>query len=459
VIIYLEPSSDRNKKALGFDTYTEENRRQALDHARDLGAAVLTAKVVLIQDRDENNRAAFLIYLPIYKDGKIPATIQERKQNLVGYIFSQFDAADFLNVIHSETSSDVAMRIYDTEIKEGNLLAQSEFVESGSFDNRNTESFYSKNSIELAGRKWMIEYVPLSVSTEQLNLKWIPVIFCVGVVFSFILFGLTYAEASIRSRMQNLASELFDLEQQKHELLEKEQRARLMAEQANATKDEFIAVVSHELRTPLNAIAGWTKILDNKDLSEDKKALALLKIEKNLRRQTRLVEELLDFSQILAGRAELEAKPLDFSGVFENAFSEMEPLAHDREIVFVKNNGLNGQQITGDRRKIKIVICNLLSNAIKFTPSGGKIEAEAQERAGNIELAIKDTGSGIRGDFLPFIFDRFRQDDTSSTRFYDGLGLGLTVSEHIVKLHKGSIEAHSEGPGKGSVFIVKIPRK
>ena len=459
-IAYLEPRDARNKKAVGFDMSTEENRRQALDYARDLADPTLSAKVILISENEADKDVGFLIYLPVYRDGKIPTTIQERQRNLVGYIFSSFRADDFLNVIHNEMpASEIAVRIYDGDSKPESLLAQSSFAEPNSFDNRDAETLYAKNNLELAGRRWVTEFVPLAAFAEQSNQKWVPVIFGAGIIFSFILFGLSYAQASSRDKLRNIAGDLFELEQQKHELFEKEKQARLAAETANATKDEFISVVSHELRTPLNAIAGWTKILQSEELPHETRDLALKKIETNLRRQTRLVEELLDFSEVMAGKVDLETKEWDFSGIFENALSEMEPNAHIKNINLLKVNHLNGQKIVCDRKKIKTVIRNLLSNAIKFTPPGGTVLAEAKVENKNVELIVKDTGKGIRRDFLPFIFDRFRQDDASATRFYGGFGLGLAISEQIIKLHHGSIQARSEGAGKGSVFIVKIPCK
>jgi signal transduction histidine kinase len=457
-IAYLEPFDEQTKKAVGYDMSADEKSRQALAYARDLASATLSPKAAFEFETEADKQSGFFIYLPVYRDGKIPPTIQERQRNLVGYIFSPFRAADFLNLIHKEIpASDVAVRIYDAEAKPESLLAQSSFVEPQIFDDRGAETFYSKSALELAGRRWVIEYVPLPAAAEQTNRNWVPLIFGAGVVFSFILFGLSYAQAASQNKIHDIAGDLFELEQQKHALFEKEKQARLEAETANATKDEFISVVSHELRTPLNAIAGWTKILESENLPEETKELALKKIGKNLRRQTRLVEELLDFSQVIAGKVELETSEVEFARIFENAISEMEPIAHVKNINFLKINKLNGQTIIGDRKKIETVIRNLLSNAIKFTPSGGTVEAEAKEKTGNVELIVKDSGKGIRRDFLPFIFDRFRQDDASSTRFYGGFGLGLAISAHIVKLHHGSIEASSEGVDKGSVFVVKFP--
>jgi signal transduction histidine kinase len=240
-------------------------------------------------------------------------------------------------------------------------------------------------------------------------------------------------------------------------LLEKEQKARLSAEQANKTKDEFIAVVSHELRTPLNAISGWTRILRTDNLSNNTKNLALDKIERNLRSQTELVEELLDYSQIISGNINVEDEKVDFSKVFENTFQEIEATARNKEIELIKDNKLNEHQILGNEDKIKIVVYNLLSNAVKFTHCGGKVEVSASINGRNIQMIVKDNGKGISPDYLPHVFDRFQQADNSITRAHGGLGLGLAISHHIVELHKGSIEAKSEGIGKGAIFIVKFP--
>jgi signal transduction histidine kinase len=473
-VIYHEPLNERSRKILGYDMSTDENTRQALERARDSGAPATTAKVTflpdetggkfsLLQNSEKNKQDGFLIYLPIYKNGAIPQTVEERRANLIGYIYCPFRAEDFLRTIQGETSdSDVALKIYDDIAKPENLLIQITGGGGGNetqpkFTSQLEENFVTSNSLDVAGRRWVLEYSSLPSLTEQSNISWIPFILLTGVVLSLLLFALTYSQAASRLKLQNTAAELFELEQQKQILLEQEQRARLIAEQANATKDEFISVVSHELRTPLNAIGGWTKILKTENLSPHTKELALRKIEKNLHSQTKLVEELLDFSQIISGKANLETEPVDFSEVFEEVFNEMEPEARAKDITFTKENQLQGQKVSGDRDKLKIIINNLLSNAIKYTPSGGKIETKAAAESEAIILTVKDSGRGISKEFLPFIFDRFRQDDGSTTRYYGGLGLGLAISEHLVKLHHGTIQAASEGREKGSLFTVKLP--
>ena len=456
-IIYIEPFNERNQKAIGFDMSTEANRREALERARDSGQAAATAKIILIQENENDKQAGFLIYLPIYKGGELP-TVEARKTNLKGYIYSPFRAGDFLNEVQkSASAADLSISIYDGETEAENLLAQTGTKTENSFTNQINEQYSKQEELNVSGRKWLISYHTLPAFAEQSSLGWTPLILLSGLVASFLLFGMTYWEASVRVKLQNITADLFELEKQKQVLLENEHKARVSAEQANKTKDEFIAVVSHELRTPLNAIAGWTKILRTDSVVDKTKNLALDKIEKNLRSQTELVEELLDFSKIISGNVHIEDEKVDFSKVFEETFQVVEASAREKGIELVKENQLNNQYILGNPEKIRLVIHNLLANAVKFTQDGGKVESFISNNNGNIEMIVKDNGRGISLDYLPHIFDRFHQADNSITRTHGGLGLGLAITYHIVQLHKGTIEASSEGIGKGSTFTLKIP--
>ncbi len=458
-IIYIEPFNEQNKKDIGYDMFTEPNRREALVRAGDSGIPAASAKVNLLQANDRSSQAGFLIYLPIYKKGGILETVEERRKNLIGYIYSPFRSADFLNEIQKSTdTSDIAVRIYDGELKPENLLSQTIFENNPKAVNQIEKDQSTEHTIDIAGRKWTIKYDSLPAFSEQSSINWTPLIFLSGIIFSFLLFGMTYWETSARLKLETTAARLTESEAQKQKLLENEQKARLLAEQANSTKDEFIAVISHELRTPLNAIAGWTKILKTDNLSANTKNLALEKINKNLRSQTKLVEELLEYSQILSGIVNFEEKPVNFSDLFENILQDIEASAREKNIEFITDNRLNGDLILGDEAKIRIVIYNLLTNALKFTQSGGKIETLLSEADGTVQMTVKDNGKGMSSEFLPQIFERFSQADTSSTRNHGGLGLGLTISKHIVKLHNGAIEANSEGIGTGSVFTIKFPQ-
>ena len=458
VIIYLEPFNERNQRAVGFDMSSEETRRTALEKARDTGIAAATAKLVLLQESEQDRQNGFLIYLPVYKNGRFPDSIEARRQNLQGYIYSPFRANNFLRDVHLNAGiNDIAVKIYDGDPNDENLLGQTDAVHDNNISEKINGQFSTENDIEVAGRKWIIQYETLPLFAVQSSVNWSPLIFLCGLIFSFLLFGMTYWEASTRAKLQKTTDDLTESEQQIQGLFEKEQEARRVAESANATKDEFIAVVSHELRTPLNAIAGWTRILKSDELSKNTKELALQKIEKNLRLQTTLVEDLISFSQLVSSSENLSKVEIDLSEIYELVHREIEPTIVSKNIKMSKENSLNGQKIFGDAEKIKILIVNLLSNAVKFTPDEGSIKTRLSKTDDCAELTVEDDGRGISSEFLPHIFDRFSQDDTSTTREFGGLGLGLAVSQHIVKLHKGTIEAKSEGEGKGSVFTVKLP--
>lgn len=458
-ILYLEPARENNRQMIGFDLFSEVKRRETLEAARDSGEAVSSAKISFIQKNQSEPQFGFMICLPIYRNGKLSVSAADRRKSLTGFIYSPFQASEFLNEIQDkESASDIRLKIYDGEPTAENLLVQTAENQNAGFQNQMDETYAAQREVNVAGRKWVVQYASLPQFAAQSSLGWSPLIFLLGIIFSFLLFGMTYWETSARIKLQKTAADLFETEQQKQGLLEKEQSARLSAEQANRTKDEFIAVVSHELRTPLNAIGGWTRILATEDLSDNTKKLALQKIDKNLRSQTKLVEELLDYSQIVSGTVKFEGRQVNFSEIFEDVYSELEPTAHEKSIELIKNNQLNGHLVLGDENKLRIVIHNLLSNAVKFTHSSGRIETVVIEIGEAVQLIIKDNGRGISAEFLPHIFDRFTQADTSSTRSSGGLGLGLTIANYIIKLHNGKIEAASDGIGRGSTFTLTVPR-
>lgn len=452
-ILYLEPLDDRNRRAIGFDMSSEPNRRAAMELARDTGDAAATGKVFLVQENEEDRQPGFLIYIPVYKGDMNPPTVEARRQYLDGYIYSPFRAGNFLNDVRNTSGDrDIAITIYDTEAKPENILAQS-YRDSESLSN----DFVVQTEVSFAERKWIVQYRALPEFIAKSSSGWTFLIFISGLVFSLLLFGVTYLESFARTRSDKIAFELKASEKEKAQLFEKEQKARRLAEDSNRAKDEFISVVSHELRTPLNSIAGWTRILQAETLSSEMKRQALEKIEKNLRIQTRLVEELLDFSQIISGKSDMPMKSLEFSDIFEEAFAEAEKQAEDKGLKIKKENLLNGQKIFGDAERLKKALENVLRNAVKFTPPEGLVEVDVQEQNGFISLIVRDSGQGINPKFLPYIFEGFRQADSSITRQFGGLGLGLAISRHIFELHGGTIKAESLGEGKGSVFTIELP--
>jgi len=230
-------------------------------------------------------------------------------------------------------------------------------------------------------------------------------------------------------------------------------------EQLSRLKDEFLATMSHELRTPLNAIFGWVTLLRTRRLDEPTQERALETIERNARAQKRLIEDLLDVSRIVTGKVALEIMPVDPRRVVEAALETMAPAAQAKGITVVPLLDTGVATVRGDFARLQQIVCNLLSNAIKFTPSGGKVDVCLAHRNGEAEISVSDSGQGIKPEFLPLVFDRFRQEDGSISRRHGGLGLGLAIVRHLVELHAGSVEAFSAGEGKGSRFVVRLPTR
>jgi PAS domain S-box-containing protein len=246
------------------------------------------------------------------------------------------------------------------------------------------------------------------------------------------------------------------LEERAH-LLELEQVARAKAEAANRIKDEFLAILSHELRTPLNAILGWSKLLQTRRLDQEKTSEALATIERNANLQVQLIEDLLDISRILQGKLTLNITKINLESTVFSALQTMHLAAEAKLIevntVFEPNVG----QVIGDSTRLQQVVWNLLSNAIKFTPKRGKVEVRLEEADGYAQIIVSDTGKGISAEFLPFVFDCFRQADSTSTRNFAGLGLGLAIVRNIVEMHGGIVKAESESEGKGAILTVSLP--
>jgi len=258
------------------------------------------------------------------------------------------------------------------------------------------------------------------------------------------------------ARSLRYAMALHRSEEQRRDLLEREQQARLEAQRANRAKDEFLATLSHELRTPLNAILGWTSLLASGQLDAAATRKALGVIERNTRVQAQLIEDLLDISRIVTGKLRLDMKPLSFKAVVNVAVESVRPVA-ERSDVRLELALEEDATVKGDQARMQQVVWNLLANAIKFTPAGGWIRVTVSRHDDRISAAVTDSGAGISPEFLPYVFDRFRQEDGAPTREHAGLGIGLSIVRHLVELHGGTVSARSEGEGKGASFVVDFP--
>jgi signal transduction histidine kinase/CheY-like chemotaxis protein len=271
------------------------------------------------------------------------------------------------------------------------------------------------------------------------------------IVLFTLLVWLTAMRLSSEARARDRA------EQKLAELLASERAARAEAERAAKLKDDFVATVSHELRTPLNAMLGWASMVRTKSIKPEEVAHGLSVIERNARLQARLIDDLLDISRIVSGKLRLDAQRLDVCAVVRSAISAVAPDADGKSIAIDASFEPHALFITGDPARLQQVVWNLLSNAVKFTPKGGSIAIEVRAVPGAGQIVVRDSGMGIEPQFIPHVFDRFRQADSSSTRRHAGLGLGLSIARHLVELHHGSVEAYSDGKDRGSRFTVLLP--
>jgi signal transduction histidine kinase/ActR/RegA family two-component response regulator len=253
------------------------------------------------------------------------------------------------------------------------------------------------------------------------------------------------------------AEELSRGEAEREQLLRWEQEARAAAEAANRTKDEFLAVLSHELRTPLNAVYGWARLLQAGQVRDEEAQRALDAIVRNANAQVQLIDDLLDVSRVVSGKMRLDVRLVELRAVIEGALDAVRPAAEAKAIRLESVLDPRAGPITGDPDRLQQVVWNLLMNAVKFTPKGGRVQIHLQRVNSHVEIVVSDTGQGIVPDVLPFVFERFRQADSSSTRGHGGLGLGLALVRHLVELHGGSVAAHSPGEGQGATFIVRLP--
>jgi signal transduction histidine kinase/ActR/RegA family two-component response regulator len=260
-----------------------------------------------------------------------------------------------------------------------------------------------------------------------------------------------------KERLAAMLAEMTRLEEAQNELLEREQSARASAEQANRLKDQFLAIVSHELRTPLNAILGWSDMLRGGKIDESRRERAFQLIHDSATRQAQLIEDLLDVSRIMSGKLRLERTFVCIEEVIREALSVVQSSADAKQVRIGLDIDRSAGLIYADRARVQQITWNLLSNAIKFTSEGGGVNVAVARSGGDVEMVVTDTGQGIPPEFLPSVFEPFRQADGSTTRRHGGLGLGLSIVKSLVEAHGGAVSAHSAGEGLGATFTVRLP--
>jgi signal transduction histidine kinase len=264
---------------------------------------------------------------------------------------------------------------------------------------------------------------------------------------------LAHANVALQAEIEERSK----IERERVLLLKREQSARLEAERANRLKDEFLATLSHELRTPLNAIMGWAHVLGQSSHDRDTVQRAAAVIRQNATAQSQLIDDILDVSRIVGGRLVLDTQLVKLHAVVDDAIDSLMPAASAKTIQVARD--LNREiDVIGDRDRLQQVVWNLVSNAFKFTPKGGRVEVRLTDVDGDAQIEVIDTGIGISADFLPFVFDRFRQADSSMSRRHSGLGLGMAIVRHLVELHGGTVSVESAGENQGTTFRLRLSR-
>ena len=457
-IIFLEPMHGNNRESLGFDMWTDPTQRATMERARDSGQPTLSAKVGAGTPIDKGISGGFIVYVPIYRTGASIQTVEERRQALVGFVFSPFQPVALFSAIGDEMPS-VAFEVYD------GALPQPAALLHRSADRTGPLGYKSTRLVHVAGREWLMILTSLGGTVVGFPpaARWTLI---AGMLLSLMLFVTTRVqvgawESAARHQIVLEASEraLRESEAQLLDLVVREREARTQAQEADHSKDEFLAVLSHELRTPLNAVLGWLSMLRTGSLPEDRRRHALEVIDRNARLQAHLIEDLLDVSRIVTGKMRLDLQPMTVASTAAAVVDALRPVADERGVHVHTAIAPGTGAIAGDAARIQQIIWNLLSNAIKFTPRDGHVSVALTEESAFVQLSVSDTGVGIDPEFLPHMFERFRQADSSTTRAHTGVGLGLAITRHLAELHGGSVQAHSDGPNRGATFIVRLPAK
>lgn len=444
VTLLLEPLDQANRQALGYDMATDPVRRAVMKRARDTGKPAASGKVTLLPG-DDGDEPGFVIVMPVYGRDASTGSVEERRRALIGYVFSPYRVDDLLNgILAGGTTEPLELAVYDGPTPD----AAARLYASWPHDPLADGSRQVTHRFDVAGQPWTVAFAPAPNFSH--SFAWLaPVALIAGTLLSLGVFGVTLVQLRAWDALRRSQSRL-------RELVGLERDARADAQAANRAKDEFLATLSHELRTPLNAMLGWLSMLRSGKLAPDRRDNALEVIERNAHTQARLIEDLLDVSRIMTGKVRLELHPLQLGPIANTVLEGLRPSADAKGVRLHTSIAANVPNVMGDAARLQQIVWNLLSNAIKFTPPGGDVYLDLQVQHGYVELGVRDTGIGIAPEFLPHVFERFRQANSSTTRVHGGVGLGLAIVRHLVELHGGTIEAHSDGRDRGALFLARF---
>jgi signal transduction histidine kinase len=428
-VIYLEPQDRRNQAAIGYDMFSEPVRRAAMEQARDTGFSAASGRVTLVQEIDPHKQAGFLIYVPVYRGGGVPATVDERRAALVGFAYSPFRAGDLLSgIFGSQREPRISFELYDgADPTPANLLYSSNHVDDSAVYR---PTFTTTTTMTVAGREWTLIYATRPAFDTSSARYVVPFVFLTGVLVSIALFAVTRAQVV----------------------------ARAQAEEAVRVRDVFLSVASHELKTPLTTLLGNTQLLrrrvarDGGLVDRDRRALDVIVDQTD--RLNRLINALLDHSRLQTGRLSIERTSMSLGLLLRQVLDEIRPTLAEHTLVFEEP----GEPLTidGDALRLEQVFQNLVGNAVKYSPRGGPVVVDLERRDDWAIVRVADRGIGIPAGAIPHLFQQFYRAPNTAEQHIRGLGIGLYLAREIIHQHGGDIAVESV-EGAGSTFIVRLP--
>jgi signal transduction histidine kinase/ActR/RegA family two-component response regulator len=443
-IVFLEPAASRSARTLGFDLASDALLLEAMTQARDTGQPRLSRQLGDLAPWDADRRRPNVVaIIPVYRPSTRQQTVDERRRALLGFVFSPLNTRRLFEHVVELKEPSLDFQVFDG-------TAPSPDTSLGGLHGGATSARYqTARTVQVAGREWLFEARMGGTDDAPIMPRAAAQTFAGGFILSFLFFIITRAQ--VRA-WETAARHEAELRASARALQEREAQANA----ANRAKDEFLATLSHELRTPLNVVLGWVGMLRKRMMTEERAAQALEIIERNARQQAELIDDLLDISRIITGKLHLDLTPLDFAVIVSTVAESLRPGAEAKGVT-LRVNVPDKATVKGDPDRLRQTVWNLVANALKFTPAGGSVSVELTCAPPQVTLSVRDTGVGISAEFLPRVFDRFQQADSSTTRAHSGMGLGLAIVRELVELHGGTVEAHSAGLGHGATFTVSLP--
>jgi signal transduction histidine kinase/CheY-like chemotaxis protein len=440
-VVFFDPPSQGNRRLRGFDLASEVRTRQAMIAARDSGQPAVSRQL----DRTANTRTGgnLFVFIPVYRTASA-ATVEVRRRTMFGFVFSPLNSERLFEHIVELTDPALAFEIFEdpAETSAGVAIGVSSPASE-------PVRYESSELVHVNGRDWVVNVKSLggqaAVVPEEARRALLG-----GTLISFMLFLITRAQARA---WETAARHEAELRTSAEALKEREAQASA----ANRAKDEFLATLSHELRTPLNVVLGWVGMLRLGALNPARASEALEIIDRNARQQAELIDDLLDVSRIITGKLRLSLRTMEFGPTVNAVAESLRPSAEVKGVTLQVGPVAEPSTVMGDPDRLRQTVWNLLSNALKFTPPGGSVSVDLTSEHRQLRLTVRDTGVGISPDFLPYVFERFMQADSTTTRTHSGVGLGLAIVRELVELHGGTVQAESGGLNQGAAFVITLP--